>query len=75
MFDINSIGLSAALAGLAVGALPLLWICAAQGFQRDDDDSWRDTPPFLLSLVRPLLRILAPLVDANLDAKRPHEDH
>lgn len=70
MFDLNPIAMSAALAGLAMGILPLLWISAARSFNRDDDDSWRDTPPLLLSIVRPLLRTLAPLVDANLDAKR-----
>ncbi len=70
MFDLNSIAVSAALAGLAMGVLPLLWISAARSFNRDDDDSWRDAPPLLLTIVRPLLRTLAPLVDANLDAKR-----
>lgn len=70
MFEHNGIVLSAALAGLALGIVPLLWICAARSYDRDMDDSWRDAPPLLLRLARPLLRSLAPLVDANLDQKR-----
>lgn len=70
MFEQHGILLSAALAGLAFTLVPLLWVSAARSYDRDLDDSWRDAPPLLLRLARPLLRSLAPLVDANLDPKR-----
>lgn len=70
MFEQSSIVMSAALAGAAIGLVPLLWICAAQSFDSDPDDSWRDTPPVLLRAAKPLLKLLAPIVEANLDAKR-----
>ena len=70
MFEQSEIFLTAALAGIALGIVPLLWVCAARSFDADWDDSWRDAPPTLLRLAKPLLRTLAPMVDANLDAKR-----
>lgn len=70
MFDTAGIVVSAALAGLILAMVPLLWVFASQSYGRDLDDRWRDAPPLLIRLVRPLLRSLAPLVDANLDAKR-----
>jgi len=70
MFEQGDIVLIAALAGVALGVLPLLWICAAQSYKISVDDSWRDAPPLLLRLARPLLQFLAPLVDANLAPKR-----
>ena len=73
MFENADIALIAALAGVALGMLPLLWISAARSFRGDLDDSWRDTPPALLKVARPLLRTMSPLVDANLDAKRRHK--
>ncbi|MGI9236449.1 MAG: type II secretion system F family protein [Woeseiaceae bacterium] len=70
MFEQSTIFLSAALAGLALGLVPIIWICAARSYDEDIDDSWRDAPPPLLRLARPLLRSLAPLVDDNLESKR-----
>ena len=70
MFEQQEIVLTAALAGLAFGLVPLLWVSAARSFDGDRDDSWRDEAPLLLRLIRPLLRALAPLVDANLEKKR-----
>ena len=70
MFEQSGILLTAALAGLAFTLVPLLWICAAQSFDKDLDESWRDAAPALLRLARPLLRSLAPMVDANLEQKR-----
>jgi len=70
MFEQSTIFVSAALAGLALGLVPLIWISAARSYQKDFDESWRDAPPPLLRLARPLLRSLAPLVDDNLEPKR-----
>ena len=70
MFEHGGILASAALAGVTMALVPLLWISAARGFDRAVDDAWRDSPPLLLRLVQPLLRSLAPMVDANLDTRR-----
>jgi len=70
MFEATGIVVIASLAGLALGMLPLLWMSAAQSYSGDLDDSWRDAPPTLLWLARPLLRVMAPLVDAHLETKR-----
>lgn len=70
MFEANGIVVFAALAGVLLALVPMLWFCAAQSYEREADDSWRDEPPPLLRVIRPLLRTLAPLVDANLDADR-----
>jgi tight adherence protein C len=70
MFDLTVIAVCAAAAGLVFTLVPMLWVQAAAGFETDHDEAWRDTPPTMLRLARPLLRSLAPMVEADLNSKR-----
>lgn len=63
----------AAITGITLAAIPLAWGRAASEFPPETDSSWRDDPPLLLTLVRPLVRFLAPMVDNDLDSERRHK--